>query len=244
MVFLSTPASMETVVFSRWKRVFDLSLILLGAVVWVPLMLAIMVAIKLVSPGPVFFRQRRVGFLGRPFLIFKFRSMKVNAETHTHERHVELLIQRDAPLTKLDANDKRLIPFGRVFRATGLDELPQIFNVLRGEMSLVGPRPCTPGEFEKYRPEQRQRVNAPPGISGYWQVHGKNRTTFNEMIAMDLKYVREMSLSLDCAVVLRTLFVLLQDSLSAVGMVGKTKHNEKPGEVEPFLDFAPAQTKE
>ena len=223
---------------------FDLSLVLLGAIAWVPLMLTIMVAIKLVSPGPVFFRQRRIGFLGRPFLIFKFRSMKVDAETHTHERYVELLMQRDAPLTKLDANDKRLIPFGRIFRATGLDELPQVFNVLRGEMSLVGPRPCTPNEFEKYRPDQRQRVNAPPGISGYWQVHGKNRTTFNEMIAMDLKYVREMSLCLDCAIVLRTLFVLLQDSLSAVGMVRKTKHNEKPGEVEPLLDFAPVETKE
>ena len=229
------------VVFPRWKRVFDLTLILVTAVFWLPLMVAIMYAIKIVSPGPVFFRQRRIGFRGRPFFILKFRSMKVNADTRMHERHVERLIEQGAPMIKLDAHDKRLIPFGRVFRATGLDELPQIFNVIKGEMSLIGPRPCTPNEFERYQPAQKLRVIAPPGISGYWQVHGKNRTTFDQMIAMDLKYAREMSLRLDSLIVLQTLFVLLRDFFSSLLTAGKVKEGPKQAPSEFSLEFAPVQ---
>ena len=115
------------------------------------------------------------------------------------------LMRVDCPMTKLDAyGDPRLAPFGRVLRASGLDELPQIFNVLRGEMSLVGPRPCTPNEFAHYEPWQRQRVNCLPGLTGYWQVNGKNKTTFREMIAMDLFYLKNMSILLDLKIMLKT----------------------------------------
>src|SRR5437016_13062924 len=108
-------------------------------------------------------------------------------------------------MTMLDAyGDPRLAPLGRVLRASGLDELPQIFNVLHGEMSLVGPRPCTPNEFAHYEQWQRQRVNCLPGLTGYWQVNGKNKTTFREMIAMDLFYLKNMSILLDLKIMLMT----------------------------------------
>ncbi len=108
-------------------------------------------------------------------------------------------------MTKLDTSgDPRLIPCARMLRALGLDELPQIINVVRGEMSLVGPRPCTPHEFARYEAWQQQRVNAPPGLTGYWQVNGKNKTTFSEMIAMDMFYAKNMSLWLDVVIMVRT----------------------------------------
>ena len=131
--------------------------------------------------------------------------MKLSAETQTHERYFEELMRVDCPMTKLDAyGDPRLAPFGRILRASGLDELPQIFNVLCGEMSLVGPRPCTPNEFAHYEPWQRQRVNCLPGLTGYWQVNGKNKTTFSEMIAMDLFYLKNMSILLDLKIMFKT----------------------------------------
>ncbi len=144
-------------------------------------------------------------------MIFKFRSMKVNAETRTHERHFANLIGDNSPMTKLDAaGDPRLIPFGRLLRATGLDELPQLFNVIRGEMSLVGPRPCLPYEFERYEPWQQERVNAAPGLTGYWQVNGKNKTTFGEMIEMDILYSKHMSVLLDLLIMLKTIPAIIQ----------------------------------
>ena len=194
--------------FPRWKRISDLLLISASSIIWLPLMVLIMYGIKIVSPGPIFYRQRRIGFRGRPFLIYKFRSMKVNAETQSHEQYLKCLIREETPMTKLDASDTRLIPLGRLLRASGLDELPQIFNVLRGEMSLVGPRPCTDLEFSCYRPWQKNRVDAPPGITGYWQVNGKNKTTFNEMIAMDIHYARTMSIWLDLWIMAKTLPVI------------------------------------
>ena len=137
--------------------------------------------------------------------MWKFRTMNLSAETQTHELYFENLMRVDCPMTKLDAyGDARLAPFGRVLRASGLDELPQIFNVLRGEMSLVGPRPCTPNEFAHYEPWQQQRVNCLPGLTGYWQINGKNKTTFREMIAMDLFYFKNMSILLDLKIMLKT----------------------------------------
>jgi lipopolysaccharide/colanic/teichoic acid biosynthesis glycosyltransferase len=187
-----------------WKRALDLALIALTYPIWLPLMLLAMVAIKISSPGPIFYRQERIGFRGRPFMIFKFRSMKMHARTAWHELHFERLMRGEAPMTKLDAGDPRIIRWGRVMRATGLDELPQIFNVLRGEMSLVGPRPCTRLEFEKYEEWQRERVTAPPGLTGYWQVNGKNKTTFQQMIEMDLFYAKSASLRLDLWIMVKT----------------------------------------
>jgi exopolysaccharide production protein ExoY len=189
----------------RWKRIFDITFILLSLPVWLVLMILLTMGIKIVSPGPVFFRQERIGYRGRRFICIKFRSMKVNVETSSHEDHLEQLIKTDCPMTKLDVSgDDRLIPWGRLFRASGLDELPQLFNVIRGEMSLVGPRPCIPNEFKRYQPWQQERVNAPPGLTGYWQVNGKNKTTFSEMINMDIFYGKHMSIWLDFKIMLRT----------------------------------------
>jgi len=174
-------------------------------------MLLLMLLTRIASPGPVFYRQKRVGLGGKDFFIWKFRTMKVSAETQTHERYLEELMRNDCPMTKLDAyGDRRLAPFGRILRASGLDELPQIFNVLRGEMSLVGPRPCTPNEFAHYEPWQRNRVNGLPGLTGYWQINGKNKTTFNEMIMMDLFYLKNLSLLLDLKIMFKTCSVVAE----------------------------------
>jgi lipopolysaccharide/colanic/teichoic acid biosynthesis glycosyltransferase len=194
-----------------WKFGLNITCILLSLPVWLPLMILLMLVTRIASPGPIFYRQERIGIGGRHFFIWKFRTMKLSAETQTHERHFEELMRVDCPMTKLDAyGDPRLAPFGRILRASGLDELPQIFNVLCGEMSLVGPRPCLPNEFAKYEPWQRERVNVLPGLTGLWQVSGKNKTTFNEMIAMDLFYLENMSILLDLKIMLKTCTVIAE----------------------------------
>jgi exopolysaccharide production protein ExoY len=188
-----------------WKSVLDLVCILLSLPLWLPLILLLMLITRIASPGPIFYRQQRVGLGGRHFSIWKFRTMKVNTETQTHERYFEELMRNNCRMTKLDTRgDPRLAPFGRILRASGLDELPQIFNVLCGEMSLVGPRPCLPNEFARYESWQRKRVNALPGLTGLWQVSGKNKTTFNEMIRMDLSYHDNMSILLDLKIMFKT----------------------------------------
>ncbi len=177
---------------------------------WLPLLLLVILWIKTSSAGPAFFRQHRVGYLGEPFFIFKCRTMKVNADTRVHEDYFQQLIESDRPMTKLDgAGDSRLIPGGAILRASGLDELPQIFNVLRGDMSVVGPRPCTVKEFERYDERQKKRHQTLPGLTGYWQTHGKNKTTFAGMIEMDLFYVRNASLALDLRIIARTVPTLI-----------------------------------
>jgi exopolysaccharide production protein ExoY len=188
-----------------WKHALDIGCIVITSPFWAPLMLVIAVIIKIISPGPVFFCQERIGYKGRAFNCFKFRSMKVNAETRSHEDHLKELMESQRPMTKLDnSGDPRLIPMGRLFRASGLDELPQLFNVLRREMSLVGPRPCTCYELQRYEPWQRERLNALPGLTGYWQVNGKNRTTFTEMVGMDISYIQNLSLARDLAIMFKT----------------------------------------
>ena len=222
----SEPGGQKAFHFPKWKRVLDLTCIALALPFWLPLMLLVGLGIRIVSPGPVLFRQERIGYRGRRFLCLKFRSMRVNAETQMHERYLQELMQADCPMTKLDAaGDPRLIPFGRILRATGLDELPQILNVLRGEMSLVGPRPCTPNEFENYGACQRERFHAPPGLTGYWQVNGKNTTTFSEMIAMDIHYARHMSPQMDLRIMLKTLPVIAREVFGSRLPSQKIKHN-------------------
>ncbi len=213
---LPTTAEPQSAQIPLWKRCLDCFLILATWPLWLPVMLAIMLGIKLSSPGPVFYRQERIGYHGRRFLITKFRTMRVNVETQLHESHLERLMEADVPMTKLDAQgDPRLIGCGRFLRAAGLDELPQLFNVLFGEMSLVGPRPCTVHEFGRYQPWQRERVNAPPGLTGYWQVNGKNKTTFSEMIAMDIFYGKNMSPALDLAILAKTVPAIVSQLLES-----------------------------
>jgi lipopolysaccharide/colanic/teichoic acid biosynthesis glycosyltransferase len=192
------------------KRALDIFCLILALPTLLPLMLGIAALIKMVSPGPVFFMQDRIGFMGRRFRMFKFRTMKTNAETSSHQQHLKDLINSNVPMTKLDnKGDSRVIRFGGILRSSGLDELPQLINVLKGEMSLVGPRPCTPYEYEQFQPWHKQRFRALPGLTGLWQVSGKNRTTFNQMIALDIRYAKDWSLWLDMRIIALTVPVLL-----------------------------------
>ena len=199
-----------------WKRALDLVCVVLALPLVLTVGLFIALAIKLVSRGPVLFKQERVGFRGRSFVCLKFRTMAVGADTLVHRTHLQDLIGSNSPMTKMDLRgDGRLIPFGLVLRATGLDELPQIINVLHGDMSLVGPRPCMRYECDQYRPWQWERFDALPGLTGLWQVSGKNRTTFDEMMRLDIRYARTQSLWLDVKIILKTipaLVVQVQDT--------------------------------
>jgi exopolysaccharide production protein ExoY len=206
---VGTKAAIPSATVPFWKRALDLTCLLIAVPTLLPFMLSIAALIKIVSPGPVFFRQERVGFMGRRFKILKFRTMKVNAETNTHQNHLKDLINSDTPMTKMDSKgDPRVIPFGGILRSSGLDELPQLINVFKGEMSLVGPRPCTAYEYEQFQPWHKQRFRALPGLTGLWQVSGKNKTTFNEMINFDIFYANNSSLRLDLTIMLRTFPVL------------------------------------
>jgi lipopolysaccharide/colanic/teichoic acid biosynthesis glycosyltransferase len=197
-------------VIPRWKRILDITLILVALPLLLVLGAGLALLIRLVSRGPVFFRQERVGHLGRRFLLLKFRTMHVGAETAVHQTHLTTLLSSDAPMLKMDVRgDARIIPLGIWIRAAGLDELPQLINVLRGEMSLVGPRPCLPFELDKYRDWREERFNTLPGLTGLWQVSGKNNTTFQEMVQLDIEYSRTKTLTLDLEIIVRTIPALI-----------------------------------
>lgn len=203
-------------------------------------MVGIGLGIKLLSPGPALFRQERVGFRGRRFMCLKFRTMHNGANTVAHEKHLAELIKTNRPMTKLDGQDPRLISLARIVRSTGLDELPQLFNVLRGEMSLVGPRPCTPSEYDAYTAEQRKRTDTLPGLTGLWQVSGKNRTTFNEMVELDVRYLKTMSFRGDLAILFRTPKVLLEQ-LTETLVERKTKVMPSPEALPVQIRHSPAR---
>jgi len=194
-----------TMAVPKWKRPLDLMLLFALLPVVVPLACVLSALIRLVSRGPVFFTQDRVGFRGRQFRLYKFRTMHLNADSNIHANYFASLMDGNSPMRKLDVSgDKRLIPFGRFMRASGLDELPQLINVLRGEMSMVGPRPCTIYEYERYQPRHKLRFRSLPGLTGLWQVSGKNSTTFEEMIDLDIRYADMATLWLDFKIVLKT----------------------------------------
>jgi lipopolysaccharide/colanic/teichoic acid biosynthesis glycosyltransferase len=188
------------------KRTMDLlaSTVLLAALS--PLMLLIAALIKLKSKGPVLFKQVRVGQEAQPFHMLKFRTMRVNADDRIHQAFVTDLIKA-APMNGVFkiADDPRVTSIGRFLRKTSLDELPQLWNVVRGEMSLVGPRPPLPYEVRQYKTWHRRRVlEAKPGITGLWQVKGRSRTTFDEMVRLDLRYARTRSFWMDVKILLAT----------------------------------------
>jgi lipopolysaccharide/colanic/teichoic acid biosynthesis glycosyltransferase len=192
-----------------WKRLLDLVCVFAALPFVAPLMVIIAILIKIISRGPALFKQDRIGYLGSTFKCFKFRTMKTDSSVGLHQTYLKDLIQCERPMTKMDQlGDPRLFPLASFLRATGLDELPQILNVLRGEMSLVGPRPCLPYEYENYLPWQRRRFHTLPGITGLWQVSGKNKTTFNEMINLDISYIANRSLWKDLKIMLKTFPVL------------------------------------
>jgi lipopolysaccharide/colanic/teichoic acid biosynthesis glycosyltransferase len=189
------------------KRMMDVAASVTALVVLSPLFLLIAAAIKATSTGPVLFRQTRLGKHGKEFTFLKFRSMYVANDPQVHKHYTQQLIRGNAASTgvyKLQ-NDPRITPFGRFLRVSSLDELPQFINVLCGHMSLVGPRPPIPYEFECYHLWHRRRVlEIKPGITGLWQVNGRSRTTFDEMVRMDLQYVREQSFWLDLKILVKT----------------------------------------
>lgn len=200
-----------------WKRRLDLLVILVILPVALILAASLYLWIKLVSPGNVLFRQTRIGRAGKTFTIYKFRSMRLQAETAVHEAHVEHLIKTNRPMTKLDlTGDNRLIRGGCFMRMSGLDELPQLLNVLLGEMSLVGPRPCMPNEYRLYDSEQYKRFTVQPGLTGLWQVERTSSTTFREMVAMDDRYVHCLSPWEDLKILLKTPGALLKQIRSCI----------------------------
>jgi len=213
----------------KWKRPLDLLLLLVLLPAILVCFAAVAILIKLVSRGPVFFKQERVGYRGRRFLLYKFRSMHPQADTGVHKAHVADLLSGDQPMNKLDSRgDARLIPYGRELRASGLDELPQLINVLKGEMSIIGPRPCTTYEYELYDEWQKERLNALPGLTGLWQVSGKNRTTFTQMIELDIRYARTATVWLDLEIVARTFPTLAGQVAEHASQMNPSRTEPKP----------------
>jgi lipopolysaccharide/colanic/teichoic acid biosynthesis glycosyltransferase len=197
------------------KRVMDVIGSIAGILIFSPFFILIPIVIKLTSRGPVLFRQERVGQYENKFLFLKFRSMYVNASDEVHREFVQNLIANkasgeaggngDGEKVYKITNDSRVTTLGRLLRKTSMDELPQFFNVLKGEMSLVGPRPPIPYELEKYDSWHRRRVlEVKPGITGLWQVKGRSSTTFDEMVRLDLQYARNWSPLMDVKILLRT----------------------------------------
>jgi len=188
------------------KRPFDIVASLVGIAILSPVLIAISLAVKLGSRGPVLFRQIRVGKDGREFWFYKFRSMVVDAEAQ--KKKLMHLNELEGPVFKI-SNDPRITKMGTFLRRTSLDELPQLFNVLKGDMSLVGPRPPLPNEVEKYEAWQREKLTVLPGITCLWQISGRNHIGFTEWMRLDIEYIRRQSLGLDVKILSRTLPAVL-----------------------------------
>lgn len=202
--------------FALLKPVLDYFVAAILLIITSPLFLVVYVGIKLHSPGPVFFYQKRIGKDGKPFRMIKFRSMRVNADTTPHKEYVQALIKQNTrprdlgrETLKLEA-DPRITGLGKVLRSFGLDELPQLINVLKGEMSIVGPRPSLDYELEVYEEWHKQRLAVLPGITGVWQVTAHNAVSFNEMVQIDIDYIQKASLWLDLKVMLLTPIEMLK----------------------------------
>lgn len=184
------------------KRLIDVIGSIVALVVFTPTMLVIMLLIKLEDKGPVFYGQTRIGKNGAEFKMWKFRSMIENA----HELRSQMMAQNDAdgPMFKIK-DDPRVTKIGHFIREKSLDEIPQFFNVLKGEMSLVGPRPSLPEEVMEFDSRERERLNVLPGLTGLWQVSGRNNLSFDDMIALDLEYVKHHSVLWDIKIIFITM---------------------------------------
>ena len=189
------------------KRFFDIVLSLMALIVLMPFFVVLAIIIKVTSPGPIFFVQTRVGYFGRHFRFYKFRSMYQDAE----QRKQALLAQNqsgDGVIFKMK-KDPRITPIGRILRKTSMDELPQFLNVLFGDMSLVGPRPPLPSEVQQYSLEDRKRLNVKPGLTCLWQVSGRSDIPFKEQVKLDKEYISSRSLRSDLLILLRTVPAIL-----------------------------------
>ena len=207
------PQNNENVLFNVSKRVFDVVLTAVGFVFVAVPIAVIALLIKLTSKGPVLYKHTRIGKDCKPFQFYKFRTMYVGTDDTVHRDFVEEFIRSDGDQSEQKirkiTDDPRVTPIGRLLRKTSLDELPQLFNVLRGEMSLVGPRPCLPYELEQYKDWHRRRLAVIPGCTGLWQVAGRSAVDFNDMVILDLFYIDNMSPLFDLRIIFRTLPVML-----------------------------------
>jgi len=204
MILFQTSTAKEWELF--FKRLFDVAVSLFGILIGLPILLLTVIVIKSTSRGPVFFKQTRVGLNGRQFTLYKFRSMHVGAEMKRKE--LEMQNEMVGPVFKMK-RDPRITRIGKLMRKTSVDELPQLFNVLKGDMSIVGPRPPLPKEVDMYETWQRRRLSMKPGLTCIWQVSGRNRVDFQRWMEMDLQYIDNFSLWLDFKISVRTVFVVL-----------------------------------
>jgi lipopolysaccharide/colanic/teichoic acid biosynthesis glycosyltransferase len=202
------------------KRGFDIAVATLMTIAVSPILMLAAIAIRVLDGSPLMFRQTRIGIHGKPFELLKFRTMRIECSDSVHREYVKGWIQRDATehsegggteVFKI-GSDERVTPIGRWLRRFSIDELPQLLNVLYGNMSLIGPRPAMPYELELYQEWHRHRLDAPPGITGLWQVSGRNRLSFEEMVQLDIEYIEDWSLVGDMGILLRTLPAMLQGS--------------------------------
>ena len=198
----------SSVFYEAAKRVMDIVLSFIGLVLLSPILLLVSLFIKIDSKGPIFFKQKRIGINGTEFEMFKFRSMVVNAEEL--KAKLEEKNEMSGPMFKI-ADDPRITKVGRFIRKTSIDELPQLWNVIKGDMSLVGPRPSLPKEVAQFEPWMRKRFEVKPGLTCFWQVGGRNNIDFEEWMKLDIKYVKERSLLLDAKLIFKTFFVLFGD---------------------------------
>lgn len=192
--------------YEKIKRFFDICLSIAALVVLSPLLLVIAILIYLEDKGPVIYSQTRIGKDGRAFKLYKFRSMCVDADERL--RDLQKLNERDGPVFKI-RDDPRVTKVGKFIRKTCIDELPQLVNIIKGDMSIVGPRPPLPNEVEQYNSYQKQRLLVVPGLTCYWQIQKGEETTFDEWVELDLKYIKERSILLDFRLILLTFKVIL-----------------------------------
>ena len=212
---LTAPATRPGLVESIARRTLDIGVAAVVLLLMAPVIAVVALTVRLSSPGPVFFRQRRLGRSMRPFTVLKVRTMRADADSALHRDYVRSLIGTDAPENPPDnlyklVVDPRVTKVGRVLRSWSLDEIPQLWNVLRGQMSLVGPRPVIEYEVEQYPDWYLRRFAVKPGLTGLWQVSGRNERTYEEMVRFDIEYAERRSLWLDLRILARTAIVVMR----------------------------------
>ena len=198
----------SNILYEVIKRIIDIVASFIGLILLSPLILIVSILIKLESKGEVIFKQKRVGLNGKEFYMYKFRSMVINAEELKEQ--LESQNEMSGPMFKIK-DDPRITNVGKFIRKTSIDELPQLINVIKGDMSLVGPRPSLPKEVKKFEQWMMERLEVKPGLTCIWQVSGRNNIDFEDWMKLDIKYVRERSFKLDIKLILKTVLVLLGD---------------------------------
>ena len=198
----------SNILYEVIKRIIDIVASFIGLILLSPLILVVSMLIKLESKGEVIFKQKRVGLNGKEFYMYKFRSMVINAEELKEQ--LESQNEMSGPMFKIK-DDPRITKVGKFIRKTSIDELPQLINVIKGDMSLVGPRPSLPKEVKKFEQWMMERLEVKPGLTCIWQISGRNNIDFEDWMKLDIKYVRERSLVLDFKLIFKTIFVLFGD---------------------------------